>query len=105
MEGDLREPLTVDQTQKLVDQAIELHDRQLARYQRDSSNNAIKAAYIAAISTIIVGLLSWFISIDSNKDIKTDIEIIKNKIDKLEANGTLLKKSNFPKKTDSTHKK
>ena len=73
-EGELREPLTVEQTEKLVDQAIALHDKQLARYQRDSSKNAITAAYIAAFSTVLVGVFTWFSSMDSNKDIKTNLK-------------------------------
>ena len=84
-EGELREPLSVDQTQKLVDQAIELHDKQLARYQRDSSKSAVTAAIIAAISTIIVGLITLLNSADSNNDLKKDLKIIKEKLNKIEA--------------------
>ena len=101
-EGELREPLTVEQTEKLVDQAIALHDKQLARYQRDSSKNAITAAYIAAFSTVLVGVFTWFSSMDSNKDIKTNIEVIEAKLDKLEIEVTntqkeVIKPTNTPK--------
>ncbi|WP_298307969.1 hypothetical protein [Flavobacterium sp.] len=84
LDGELREPLSVDQTQKLVDQAIELHDKQLARYQRDSSKNAIVAAVIAAISTIIVGLITLYSTTNSNKELKNDLEILKKKLNEIE---------------------
>lgn len=82
-EGELRPPLTVDQTQKLIDQAIALHDKQLARYQRDSSKTAITAAYVAAGATIIAGLISYLIAISTNNDIKADLTIIKYRIEQL----------------------
>lgn len=83
-DGELRPPLSVDQTQKLVDQAISLHDKQLARYQRNSFKTAIWAAYIAAAATLIAGVISYAIAIHSNQDFKTDIEIIKSKLETME---------------------
>lgn len=83
-EGELRPPLTIDQTQKLTDQAIALHDKQLARYQRDSSKTAVTAAYVAAAATIIAGVISYLIAINANNDIRSDLAVIKNQIEHIE---------------------
>lgn len=79
---ELRPPLSFDQSIKLVDQAIALHDKQLARYQRDSSKTAVLAAYIAAFATVITGIISYIIAIQATADIKSDLTIIKEKIEK-----------------------
>jgi hypothetical protein len=83
-EGELRDPLSVDQTQKLVDQAIALHDKQLARYQRDSYKTVTTSAYITAGAAIIVGIISLIISLSANnKNLEKDIKEIKTKIDSI----------------------
>ena len=80
-DGELRDPLTVDQTQKLVDQAISLHDKQLARYQRNSFRFPMYGAIAAAIVSLVVGLVNIY-SLVSNND-KTDkkFEVITQKLD------------------------
>lgn len=84
-DGELREPLSVDQTQKLVDQAIALHDKQLARYQRNGFRFPMYGAIAAAIVSLVVGLLNIY-SLLSNND-KTDkkYEVITQKIDSLKS--------------------
>nr|WP_199156671.1 hypothetical protein [Pedobacter sp. ASV2] len=83
-EGEPRKPIEVDQTQKLVDQAIALHDRQLARYQRDSSKTAVTAAWIAAGATIIAGIISLYIAVNANNDVKSELQGIQYKLEKLQ---------------------
>jgi len=80
-EGELRPPLSVEETQKLVDQSIELHDKELARYQRDSAKTAIHAAYISAAAIIIVGLITCWVTANTNTDMENDIKIIKQKLE------------------------
>lgn len=83
-EGEVREVLSVDQTQKLVDQAIALHDKQLARYQQDSHKAPVIAAYIAAGAAVIVGIITWITSFYLNVEYKKDINTLKTEIKKIQ---------------------
>jgi hypothetical protein len=49
----------------------------------------------------LVRAFTWFISADSNKDLKADIEILKTKIDNLQAN-SILQKPSKPSFLDTT---
>lgn len=76
-------PLTIDQAQKLVDQAILLHDKQISRFQRNSFLIPILTAIIAALAT---GLVSFFTINSSNANIKNverKIDEIDKKIDQI----------------------
>lgn len=87
-DGETRDPFSVEETQKLVDQAISLHDKQLARYQRDSYKTTITAAYIAAGATIITGIIALFIAMSSNhetENIKKQLDNISKEISKTNA--------------------
>lgn len=63
-----RIPLTIDQTQKIIDQAISLHDKQIARLQKNSFLIPVFTAVIAALTT---GLVSYFTLSSNNKSIKS----------------------------------
>jgi hypothetical protein len=58
-------PLTIDQTQKVIDQAITLHDKQIARLQKNSFLIPIVTAIIAALTT---GIVTYF-TLASNNDL------------------------------------
>ncbi|WP_026109792.1 hypothetical protein [Flavobacterium sp. WG21] len=62
-----RDPLTIDQTQKLIDQAISLHDKQIARLQKNSFLMPIFTAIIASLTT---GLVSFLTLKNNNESIK-----------------------------------
>jgi hypothetical protein len=80
-EGELRDPLSVDQTQRLIDQAIALHDRQLARSQKHAYKIPIRAAIIAALSTLIVAIFTWYTTLSKEKTITDSINKLDHKID------------------------
>lgn len=62
-----RAPLSIDQTQKLIDQAISLHDKEIARLQKNSFIIPIATALIAALTT---GIVAYCTLSGSNDDIK-----------------------------------
>lgn len=84
-ENGKRAPLSIDQTQKLIDQAISLHDTEIARLQKNSFLVPIVTAVIAALAT---GIVSYFTIRGTDNNIKNieekliEIEkkIIKNNV-------------------------
>ncbi|WP_146897756.1 hypothetical protein [Adhaeribacter aerolatus] len=83
IEGEYRAPLTVEETQKLVDQALVLHDKQLARYQRDSFKTPIRGAIITAIVSLIIAGSNTFFMMYNNKNADIRSEKIYTKLDTL----------------------
>jgi hypothetical protein len=67
---------TIDQTQKLIDQAILLHDKQIGRLQKNSFLVPILTAIITALAT---GLISYLTLTSNNASIKQ----VEKKIDSL----------------------
>ncbi|REH00045.1 hypothetical protein [Flavobacterium aquicola] len=92
--NDKREPLSIDQTQKLIDQAITLHDKQIARLQKNSFLMPIITAIIASLTT---GIIAYF-------TLKSNNESIKN-IDKKVDNIVLMMKQNSNSEKDKSVKK
>lgn len=80
-EGEFRDPLTVDQIQKLIDQAISLHDKQLARSQKNAYKLPVITALIAAGVTLLVAVFNWYTTKDTNKDVNKNILELSKKID------------------------
>jgi len=78
------EPLNIDQTQKLIDQAIALHDKQIARYQRNNFMIPLWSSTIAAIVTIVVAILTF----SSNASLKDKLQRLNEKLDKIELEET-----------------
>jgi len=82
---ELVEPLTVEETQKLVDQAIALHDKQLARYQRNSFRMPFYGTLIASGVSLfisIIGILGNNNSLRTlNKDTNIKLDSIKQRLD------------------------
>jgi hypothetical protein len=77
--GDDRPPLSSDQTQKLVDQAIALHDKQLARYQRNSFKIPIYCTVVSGIISTGIAVLS----LTNNSSLSKKIETLTSKMDSL----------------------
>jgi hypothetical protein len=69
--------LTVDQVQKMIDQAIALHDKQIARLQKNSFLVPVGTAILAAITT---GLVTYFTVTHAT----TPIKYVEAKIDRLQ---------------------
>ncbi len=78
--ADKKPPLTIDQTQKLVDQALELHDKQLGRYQRNSFRVPILATIISGVIAIVIAT----ISLTNNTQSMNKLDQLNNKIDSLQ---------------------
>lgn len=75
-ENGKRDPLTIDQTQKIIDQAISLHDKQIARLQKNSFLMPIITAVIASFTTGLVAYLTLKNNNESIKKIDTKVENI-----------------------------
>jgi len=69
--------LSIDQTQKLVEQAITLHDKQLQLYQRNDFKVPLWTAVIAAIVTLVTTVFSWY----STKEINQRLDLMTKKMD------------------------
>lgn len=83
-------PLTIDQAQKLIDQAILLHDKQIVRFQRNSFLVPILTAIITALST---GLISYYTLKSSNisiKRVETKVEELNNNLKSIQNSKTIL---------------
>lgn len=52
-------PLTIDQTQKLIDQAILLHDKEIARLQKNSFLIPLYIVVITSITTLITLFIKY----------------------------------------------
>jgi hypothetical protein len=72
-----RDPLSIPETQKLIDVAISLHEKEIDRIQRNSHMVPIIVAFITLLGIFI----STYVS---NSDIKQKIEVLSGKIQKLE---------------------
>lgn len=64
--NDRRPPLTIDQTQKIIDQAISLHDKQIARLQK---NNFLIPLFTAVIASLTTGFVAYFTLKNSNDSV------------------------------------
>lgn len=91
-----REPLSIDQTQKLIDQAISLHDKQILRLQKNSFFIPIITAIIASITT---GLVAYFTLKSNNESIINIDKKVDNLIILMKHNSDSEK--NIDKKVDS----
>jgi len=92
-ENGKRAPLSIDQTQKIIDQAISLHDKQIARLQKNSFLMPILTAIIASLTT---GLVTYY-SLKNNKE---DLKKIDAKIEtvlKLIKKQSIIKNANYQK--------
>lgn len=95
--GDSYRALDIDQTQKLIDQAISLHDKQIARYQRNNFIIPLIAAVITALVTITVSTITYYSSKSNNKEILNKLDNINLRLNKIDNNQQ--KSSNHNSKT------
>lgn len=79
-EGEKRDPLSVKETQKLIDQAIEIHDRQIARHQRNSFRIPIITTLIVALVTLLTAAGNIGLTIYKLNKNELKIEKIYNEI-------------------------
>jgi hypothetical protein len=70
--------LTVDQTQKLVDQAISLHDKEIARRQRNGFLAPIIATVVASIIASLTTICVSYFSLTANN---TSLKSLDQKVD------------------------
>lgn len=68
-EDDSREPLTIDETQKLIEVAISLHEKEIERFQRNSHIFPLIIAVIALLGVIFTPIYNHFISLNTDKKI------------------------------------
>lgn len=80
-QSGVREILSISQAQKIIDQAIALHDKQLARYQRNSFKIPIYAAVIAAVVSLIVATVNT----KTESETKASVEALSDRVDSLNA--------------------
>ncbi len=73
-----RDPLSIPETQKLIDVAISLHEKEIERMQRNSHRVPI----IVAIITLLGVTLSAYITSVSNADVKQKIANLSIQIQK-----------------------
>ena len=82
---DKKPPLTVPETQKLVDQAIALHDKQLARYQRNSFKFPFYGTLTAAAVALLVGFANIILVLNSSNNNAAKLDRIYNEIESTNA--------------------
>jgi hypothetical protein len=80
-EDDQRAPLSIPETQKLIDVAISLHEKEIEGMQRNSHWVPIIVAIIALLGV----LASAYIANVSNDDVKQKIDNLSSQIQKLES--------------------
>lgn len=68
--------LEIGLTQKLIDQAILLHDKELARYQRNSF-------LIPILTVFLTALLTWVIASSTNTSANSSLKTIEAKLDQV----------------------
>lgn len=81
---DTYEALTIDQTQKLIDQAITLHDKQISRYQRNNFKIPLWAAIITALVTVAVSYITFSSNKSNNQEILNKLDSLNKHIQGLE---------------------
>jgi hypothetical protein len=94
--NDKREPLTIDQTQKIIDQAISLHDKQIARFQKNNFLIPILTAIIASLTT---GLVAYYSLKNNNESVEKIDKKVDNIIMLIKEKPTLNQKDSIKKAT------
>lgn len=83
-EDDSREPLSITETQNLIEVAISLHDKEIELFQRNSHFFPLIVAMIALLGVIFTSIFSHYFSNDTNgklDSINQSIKQIEIKID------------------------
>jgi len=84
-EGKGRSPLTVSETQKLIDVAIALHEKEIERRQMNSHWFPIIVAIIAVVGAIFSPIYTHNVNSDTNQKIdslNTTLKRVELKLDK-----------------------
>jgi len=76
-----RDPLSIPETQKLIDVAISLHEKEIERIQRNSYMIPIIVAFISLLAVIVTA----YIANASNSDVKQKIENLIKQVQKIES--------------------
>ncbi|MES2238943.1 MAG: hypothetical protein V4497_01660 [Bacteroidota bacterium] len=76
-----REPLTIEETQKLIEVAISLHEKEIQRFQRNSHIFPLIIAAIALLGVLFTPIYNHYISLNTDKK----LDSISISIKKIEA--------------------
>lgn len=85
-ENEKRAALTVDQTQKQIDVAISLHDKEIQRKQMNGYKTPLAVAFITLFGVIISPFSANLLNANSNskiESINTAVQQIKSKMDQI----------------------
>jgi len=80
-----KECLTQEQTQKLIEAAISLHDKEIARIQKYSFRIPIRTAIIAGCAVVLASLISTGAAIYLNIFNSNKVEILQKNLDRIES--------------------
>jgi hypothetical protein len=77
-EDDSREPLTINETQKLIEAAISLHEKEIERFQRNSHIFPLIIAVIALLGVMFTPVYNHYVSLNTDKKIDSISKSIKH---------------------------
>jgi hypothetical protein len=79
-----RAALTTDETQKLIASAFSLHDKELARLQKNAYKVPIRTAVISGIFLIVISLINSSVALYTNHTNTKDIDSLKASTQRIE---------------------